>query len=136
MQRFDLADVPEPFLGISANVVEGQLAGFEALHPADQVAVNSATHDVYFGVGESLAAFQPDGEPEDFTAGPDTGTNEIPGSEVCGVAVDSSGDIYVERTADGSAGICPLRQTTGELCCESGVRSGRRLERDSLRKRR
>ena len=65
VQRFDLANAPEPFLGIAANVVEGKLRlGFGGVRAIpDQVAVNSATHDVYFGVGESLAAFQPDGEP-------------------------------------------------------------------------
>ena len=102
VQRFDLANAPEPFLGIAANVVEGKLTGFGELRPIpDQVAGSSATHDVYFGVGESLAAFQPDGEPADFTAGPGIGTNEIMGSEVCGVAVDSSGDIYVSERLTG-----------------------------------
>ncbi|MFZ3390476.1 hypothetical protein, partial [Buttiauxella gaviniae] len=102
VQRFDLANAPEPFLGISPNVVEGKLTGFEEQHPnPDQVAVSSATHDVYLGVGESLAAFQPDGEPADFTAGPGVGTNEIAGSEICGVAVESGGDIYVSERMTG-----------------------------------
>ena len=67
--------------------------------------MSSASHDVYVVGDEAfvvprLRAFQADGEPADFTAGPDAGTNEL-GSEVCGVAVDSSGDIYVSEPASG-----------------------------------
>jgi hypothetical protein len=100
VQRFNLAHEPEPFSGVAPGIVDGTLAGFG---DPDQVGVNSysSTHDVYFGVGGKLEAFLPDGEPADFTAGPGVGTNVIAGSEVCGVAVDTNGDIYVSERSTG-----------------------------------
>ncbi len=105
VQKFDAADDPEPFTGISPGIVGGRLTGFRVIL-MPQIAVNSTSHDLYVENGDSevveaVRAYQADGEPADFTAGPDAGTNEITGSEVCGVAVDASGDIYVSEFATG-----------------------------------
>jgi hypothetical protein len=95
--KFDSAHQPLAFTGVS----------FAYSPPANQLAVNSTSHDLYVvagGPGEAataVSAYQSDGKPADFTAGPGVGTNEIGGSEVCGVAVDSSGDIYVSEFAAG-----------------------------------
>lgn len=109
VQRFNLLSEPEPFSG----VLGGKLSGFGFL-PPDQVAVNSADGDVYFRIGESLRAFKSSGEPAPFTAGPGAGTNEIAGSEICGVAVDPNGDIYMSERLAGVR----VFTSTGELLNE------------------
>jgi List-Bact-rpt repeat protein len=60
-----------------------------------EIAVNSSTHDFYVvnnSPTNSIKAFQANGEPAVFSA---LASNEIGGfKELCGVAVDQSGDIY------------------------------------------
>jgi hypothetical protein len=99
--KFNLEHQPEPFTGLAPNIVEGKLTGFGIV--SWQLAVDSATpsHVLYVASGGPVSAYQPDGEPADFTAGPGKGTNELPGSEVCGVAVDASGDVYVSEFSTG-----------------------------------
>lgn len=71
----------------------------------NQIAVNSTTHDFYV-VGlvpefpVSVRAFHSNGESADFSAGSGAGRNEI-GSEVCGVATDPNGDIYISELSSG-----------------------------------
>ncbi len=61
----------------------------------NQAAVDPETHVLYVTSGNKVRAFEPNGEPHEFTAGPGEGTSEIPGaSELRGVAVDVNGDIY------------------------------------------
>ncbi len=92
--KFDAAHQPEAFSGTSPQIVEGKLTGF-GIAIASQLAVGMTTHDLYVvGGGAGVSAYQPDGEPADFTAGPGAGTNELAGAEACGVAVDGNGDIY------------------------------------------
>jgi hypothetical protein len=92
--KFDSALVPQSFPGPAFGLSPISEDG-------DQIAVNSVSHDLYVvGGAPQVRAFQADGAVADFTAGPDAGTNEL-GSEVCGVAVDSSGDIYVSEAASG-----------------------------------
>lgn len=94
IEKFDAAHQPEAFSGTSPQIVEGKLTGF-GIAVASQLAVGMTTHDLYVvGGGAGVSAYQPDGEPADFTAGPGAGTNELAGAEVCGVAVDGNGDIY------------------------------------------
>ena len=99
VQRFNSAHEPEPFTGIAPNIKAGKLTGFSLVQgqALNQIAVNSTSHDLYVSdIGHnSVKAYQSDGEPANFTAGPGVGTNEIGGSEPCGVAVDPSGAIYV-----------------------------------------
>lgn len=60
-----------------------------------QVAVNSTSHVVYVTSGNAVKAFNANGDPANFTAGPGIGTNEIGGfGELIGVAVDADGNIY------------------------------------------
>jgi hypothetical protein len=106
IERFDGGHEPEherePFSGSSAAIVEGELAAFSFSSIANQLAVNSSTHDLYVVSGSpGVAAYQASGEPANFTAGPAAGTNELGGSEVCGVAVDSAGNIYVSEFSTG-----------------------------------
>ncbi len=98
IEKFNSEHKPEMFTGISPNISGNELTGF-SLRASDEgeLAVNSASHDFYVvdnGTNRVLA-FQSDGEPVDFTQGPNAGINEISGlGEPCGVAVDSHGDIY------------------------------------------
>src|SRR5580692_522661 len=92
--KFDSAHAPQSFPGPAFGLSPISEDG-------DQIAVNSVSHDLYVvGGAPQVRAFQADGAVADFTAGPDAGTNEL-GSEVCGVAVDSSGDIYVSEPSSG-----------------------------------
>ncbi len=63
------------------------------------MAVNSTTHEFYVTDANSLRVFQPDGEPAEFTAGSDAGTDRLTGfAKLTGVAVDANGDIYAIDT--------------------------------------
>ncbi len=113
VQKFDSAHEPSPFTGVAANILAGKLTGF-AFHPTEsQMAVDSTTHDFYVVAGSSsLRAYQSDGEPALFTAGPGVGTNEIGGfGELCGVAVDANGDLYAGDYSSGVSVYAP----SGEL---------------------
>ncbi len=96
VSKFNLTHEPEPFTGMA--IVGGRLTGFGLMQ---QLAVDSSSHVLYVAGGHPVMAYQPDGEPANFTAGPGVGTNELPGSEVCGVAVDADGDIYVSEFTTG-----------------------------------
>jgi hypothetical protein len=97
VRKFDSAHKLLPFPGVSFGYSE----------QGTQLAVNStslktASHDLYVvGGSPGVRAFQSDGEPADFSAGPGAGSNEITGSEVCGVAVDANGAIYVSESGTG-----------------------------------
>jgi NHL repeat len=95
VQKFNLAHEPEAFTGIAPNIVGGKLTGF-GFGGVGELAVNSASHDFYVAnnASQSVRAYQSDGEPADFTAGPGVGTNELGFSELCGVAVGTNGDIF------------------------------------------
>ena len=83
---------------ISGNEISGR--SFNGLGNS-QAAVDSETHVVYVtGKGE-VQAFEANGEPHEFTAGPGAGTSEIPGaSNLRGVAVDKFGTIYASDRGD------------------------------------
>jgi len=107
LYKFDFAGNPVDFGGSNPDVSGNKLSGFSIadLNPgARQVAVDPATHTIYlpdkddaeeFG-GTVLKAFQADGDPAEFTAGPASGTNEIPGFHgLRGLAVDLKGNLYL-----------------------------------------
>lgn len=107
--KFDLEGNPVNFGGSSPNISGNKLSGLSVggSYPGSrQVAVNPASHTIYLTGGENdieeataLQAFQSDGEPALFSAGPGAGTNEIMGlANIRGVALDSSGNIYVSGT--------------------------------------
>jgi hypothetical protein len=116
VEKFDSAHAPVAFSGIAPDISEGRLTGFtfSTSEPLSELAVDSTSHDFYVldHGSQSLRAFQSDGEPALFSAGPAAGTNTIGGfSELCGVAVDSNGDIY---TGDYFGGI-HVYASSGEL---------------------
>ena len=97
---------------IEGNRLKGlSLSGF-ALSIFSKVAVDSASGVIYVIQSESVLAFDSDGEPAEFTAGPGAGSNEIPGLGVArSVAVDSNGSIYV---ADGNGNAVNVFAATGQ----------------------
>jgi hypothetical protein len=96
--RFNENGEPADFTGtapyLSANAITG--INFYPRSGWNQIAVNSTNGDIYTNDGfYTLAVFQENGEPADFSAGPGAGTNEIGGFYfLFGLAVDSHGDIY------------------------------------------
>lgn len=102
IERFNAAHEPAPFVGISPSIVAGKLTGFGDAPFPDQIAVSPVSQNLYFGSdASSIIAYDANGEPTNFTAGPGAGTNELPGTQVCGVAVDSNGNIYVSEWSTG-----------------------------------
>jgi hypothetical protein len=106
VQKFSSTHAPEPFTGTNLEISGGKLAGFSYLAASgptafNQLAVDSADHDLYVvaGGGTSLKAYEADGEPAEFTAGPGAGTDQIAAVEPCGVAVDADGTIYLAEAS-------------------------------------
>jgi hypothetical protein len=91
----------------SGAVPPGDLGGFGNFGQIHQIAVNSRTtgaaaHDLYvLGENGAVSVYSAAGKPVDFTAGPFSGTSEITGLALCGVAVDQSGDVYVSEFGTG-----------------------------------
>jgi hypothetical protein len=103
VEKFSAAHAPEAFTGSAPNIVQGRLTGL-ALQGVSELAIDSASHNFYVASNgsQSVKAFQADGEPMIFTAGPGAGTNEIHGfGELIGVAVDSNGEIYASDYLSG-----------------------------------
>jgi hypothetical protein len=105
LSKFDSEGEPVDYGGsaayISGNVISG-LTIFGG-RGESQVAVNPQSHVIYVTGTHEVLAFQEDGEPANFTAGPGAGSNEIPGiGELLGVAVDADGNIYA---SDYTAGV-------------------------------
>jgi hypothetical protein len=101
--------------GAGTNHIPG--FGFSAGEGQSQIAVSQATHEFYVAdtFNFSVKAFDEDGEPALFSAGPGAGTNELFGISPCGVAIDAAGDIYVaeEEGGPGSAGAITVYGPTG-----------------------
>ncbi len=102
VERLNSIHGPEPFTSAFTAGSEGKLPNYGSIPFMDQVAVSPVSGNIYFASGGSvLRAYDAEGEPVDFEAGPGAGSNGIAGSEICGVAVDSSGDIYVSERMSG-----------------------------------
>jgi len=97
LYKFDLDGNPVSFEGTAPYLSGNQLSGLT--FPGDfgkgQVAVDSQNDVIYVTDENKVRAFQGNGEPHVFTAGPGIGTNEIGGfTELSGLAVDRTGNIY------------------------------------------
>jgi hypothetical protein len=114
--KFDLEGNPVNFGGSSPDVSGNELKNLsvgEGLGPR-QIAVNPNTGNIYLTGGyepvsekaTALEAFEADGDPISFTAGPGEGTNSIGGfPNLRGVAVDGNGAIYLSGTEADEFGI-------------------------------
>lgn len=112
--KFDEGGAPTDFSALGAPRLEGFT--FLAGAGESQLAVDPTTHALYVlsngneGRG-SVEAFDPSGEPREFSA---LGSPEIlasTGSEFCGVAVDAVGDLYIGDYYNGVSIYSPI----GEL---------------------
>jgi hypothetical protein len=127
--KFDLEGNPVPFGGVGPNISGNELSGLSSGtgQPGErgerQVAVNPTNHVIYItggfgpdGYAKALVAFQPNGEPYLFTAGPGEGTNEITGFfAIQGIGADSSGTIYANdsRSSEDYDSVIRLYQADG-----------------------
>jgi hypothetical protein len=97
LYKFDDGGQPVDFGGTAAYISGNRISGLSpgTNRNESQVFVDPASHVVYVTEVHALRAFQQNGEPANFTAGPGAGTNEISGfGELLGVAVDADGAIY------------------------------------------
>ncbi len=82
----------------SAPYIAGNKINGEYFAPGEgesQAAVDPHSGTIYVSRRPFLTAFQPSGEPAEFTAGPGAGSNQISGfGELLGLAVDQNGAVY------------------------------------------
>jgi hypothetical protein len=117
--KFDTDANPVDFGGSAPYISENRISGLSlaAGGGENQVAVDSNSHVVYVtgDTRKSLQAFQADGEPALFTAGPGAGTSKIEGfHELLGVAVDANGNIYASDYGVGGSGVITIYAPSGE----------------------
>jgi len=101
--KFDLEGNPVNFAGSAPYISGSKITGLSLPSgiAETQVAVDQGSHNIYVTSGNSITAFQADGEEAEFTAGPGAGTNSIGGfGELIGLAVDINGAIYASDYAD------------------------------------
>jgi hypothetical protein len=97
LYKFNAQGQPVAFGGSAPYISGNRIDGITPLffRYTSQLAVDSQTHRVYVTEEHAVTAFEANGEPYLFTAGPGAGTNEIPGfAALSGVAVDAAGNIY------------------------------------------
>jgi hypothetical protein len=104
LYKFDASGAPLPYGGSSVYISGHEITGLSLDEggPGEvQVAVDSKTHVIYIPNEDKIRAFESNGEPHEFTAGPGAGTSEIPGAtDLLGLAVDEDGNIYASDYAD------------------------------------
>lgn len=96
--KFDIDGAPVPFTGSAGYISGNEISGLalSAGSGQNQAAVDSASGRIYVTSGNAIKAFEANGEPALFSAGPGAGTNEIAiFTTLQGVAVDENGAIYV-----------------------------------------
>src|SRR5262249_39376959 len=125
--KFDSDGNPVDWGGSEPYISENEISGLElpSREEARQIAVDSPTHTIYVTGRTSIRAFQANGEPSEFTAGPGAGSSEIGGfTRAGGVAVDVNGYIYVsdlgnEDPTEGSVKIfAPSGEQVNEFTTE------------------
>jgi len=104
LYKFDASGAPLPYGGSSVYISDNEITGLSLNEGGPgkvQAAVDSSTHVLYVASANKIRAFEANGEPHEFTAGPGAGTSEIPGAtELIGLAVDEDGNIYAGDLED------------------------------------
>lgn len=103
LYKFDSSGAPLNYGGAAGYIAGNEITGLSLSNSAggSQVAVDQGTHVVYVTSDDEVRAFEPDGEPHIFSAGPGEGTSKIPGAgELRGVAVDKYGAIYASDNGE------------------------------------
>lgn len=115
--KFNENHQPSNFSALGANKITGVLE--RSAEGRGQLAVDSTSHRIYATAGasqNSILAFEASGLPAEFSA---LGADEITGfSGLCGVAVDTGGDIYA---ADRVAGKVVIFAPSGVKLTEFAV---------------
>jgi sugar lactone lactonase YvrE len=94
LYKFDSEGNPLAWGGSDPNISENEISGL-SFGVLNQAAVDPETHVLYVTSDNKVRAFEPNGEPHEFTAGPGEGSSEIPGAvKLNSVAVDAQGNIY------------------------------------------
>lgn len=126
LYKFDADGHPVDFTGTAPNINENKIEG---LKEGLGLAIDSNSHILYRAEEHRILAFETDGEPHLFSAGPAPGTNEITGlSGGNGVAVDANGTIYV---SDYSANTVSVFASTGEPLTQFNFEVGKSPESPS-----
>jgi WD40-like Beta Propeller Repeat len=97
LYKFNSQGQPVDFGGSALYISGNRIDGITPLfyRYTSQIAVDPQTHRVYVTQEHAVTAFEANGDPHLFAAGPGAGTNEIPGfTALSGVAVDAAGNIY------------------------------------------
>lgn len=120
--KFDEDGTPVDWGGSEAYISSNEISGL-SLQAGDllenQIAVDQVTHTIYVTSGNRVRAFEPDGEPHEFTSGPGAGTSEIPaGSRVPAVAVDANGAIYASDIPQGEVATIRIYSRSGSQLTE------------------
>jgi hypothetical protein len=120
LYKFDIDGQPVDFGGSASYIDGNKISGLVTGGQGDtQVAVDSVSHTIYVTSGNSLRAFQANGEPALFAAGPGAGTSEITGfTQLMGVAVDVNGAIYASDYGFGGSGAVKIYAPSGEQITE------------------
>jgi hypothetical protein len=105
LYKFDENGKPVAFGGSAPYLSGNELTGLDvpSCRGCTQVAADATSHDVYVTSGNSVTAFEADGDPAEFSAGPGAGTNRISGfGRLSGLAVDENGMIYAGDLSSGA----------------------------------
>ncbi len=108
LYKFDSEGHPLNWGGSAPYISGNEISGLSFVeHPVgNQAAVDPETHVLYVTSDNKVRAFEPNGEPHEFTAGPGVGTSEIAdAAKPRGVAVDAQGNIYVSDYKDLGAAV-------------------------------
>jgi hypothetical protein len=129
--KFNPDGEPVDFEGTSSYIDGNRIDGLEPLagpEGSTQIAVDSSSGLIYVTETDAIRAFEANGEPAEFTAGPGMGTSEIPGfSELVSIAVDAEGSIY----ASDSSGLISIFGVTGAPLTSFSAASPTSIDVDS-----
>jgi len=130
LYKFDGEGNPVSWSGSSPYISGNKISGLEFIEEGKvQIAVDSSAHRIYATTANSIRAFQADGEPSEFTAGPGMGSSAIGGfAELAGLAVDGNGYLYA---SDRGEGIVKIFAPSGEFITQFAVESPANLAVDS-----
>ncbi|HWO82211.1 MAG TPA: hypothetical protein VNM38_00275 [Solirubrobacterales bacterium] len=104
--QFDETGEPVDFAGTAPYLSGNEITGLSIPNLESQMAFDSNAQVLYVTSENKVRAFEANGEPHVFSAGPGAGTSEIAGAtELWGVAVDAAGNIYTTDHVFGNSKI-------------------------------
>lgn len=134
LYKFDSEGNPVNWGGVAPYISGNEISGIQLAREGErQVAVDSSSHVIYVTSANSIRAFQADGEPSEFSAGPGAGSSSIGGfTRLTGIAVDPNGYFYAsDFGSEPSEGIVKIFAPSGEEIDEFAVEAPANLAVDS-----